>query len=304
MDEWLYPVAGGIGLLLWRGTGHGLREARRGRRARVTPGAEGEERETVAAWKGLRIAAILFLAGAFFDGWPMGYFTLVRLSVFVASLHAATVAHRVHRPSWVVVLVVLAIIFNPIIPLFLDRDMWLVFDVVAAAVLGLSLVAVSGHSPGSTRAAVAVPLPRSGRGRQRREAAPAEVEGADDPTPGARQAALKRRLLEKYGKQGGASAEQRRPEALDATLDELIERHRVPDDVIRRKVAGYIVALRASGLASDWNADIDEDCRREGLLTSEEIERGRRDFEHAVQNRLKVALIREGWISTTMPRIP
>ena len=52
-----------------------------------------------------------------------------------------------------------------------------------------------------------------------------------------------------------------------------------------------------SGLDSHWNDELDGEWSRRGVLTSEEILRAQHDLTQAVKNRVKVALIMEGWIS-------
>jgi hypothetical protein len=67
---------------------------------------------------------------------PYGYYTMLRLVVTIASLTSAVWFYRRAGRSWLIVaLVTVALLFNPIVPVFLDRGIWLVVDVVVAAFL-------------------------------------------------------------------------------------------------------------------------------------------------------------------------
>jgi hypothetical protein len=52
------------------------------------------------------------------------------------------------------------------------------------------------------------------------------------------------------------------------------------------------------------NDDIDEDCRSRGFLTDTEILEAQKDLEQAIWNRVKVALIMEGWVPGDASRPP
>lgn len=66
---------------------------------------------------------------------PYGYYTLLRI---VVSIAAGLVAFSVYSKSqsvsvWVAVFGLLALLFNPIIPVHLDRELWFIIDLGAAA---------------------------------------------------------------------------------------------------------------------------------------------------------------------------
>ena len=69
--------------------------------------------------------------------WPYSYYTLLR---FVVCGAAAYLAYRdfedTQRASaWVFVLGALAVLFNPLIPVYLSREMWAPIDVGASILL-------------------------------------------------------------------------------------------------------------------------------------------------------------------------
>ena len=63
---------------------------------------------------------------------PYGYYTLLRIVVCGAAVWTVLVAYPAKK-LWIVWLfAAIAIVFNPIIPIHLDRNIWAVIDVVTA----------------------------------------------------------------------------------------------------------------------------------------------------------------------------
>jgi hypothetical protein len=65
---------------------------------------------------------------------PYGFYTLLRLVVTIA---AAVIAwHAVsksEKPIWAVLMGLIALLFNPIVPVYLTREIWFFIDLVVAA---------------------------------------------------------------------------------------------------------------------------------------------------------------------------
>lgn len=76
-------------------------------------------------------AAILLVVGCF--SLPIGYYTFLRIAVCVISILAIVVNHK-NGFDWVNILLgIIAIIFNPIIPIYLhNKDIWIVIDAISA----------------------------------------------------------------------------------------------------------------------------------------------------------------------------
>jgi len=81
--------------------------------------------------------AALFLFVALIDGWPYGFFTLLRFVVFAATAYVAWMAYEQQKEKWIWIFGFLAVLFNPFFPIYLNRDLWSVIDLV----VGLFLVA-------------------------------------------------------------------------------------------------------------------------------------------------------------------
>ena len=78
------------------------------------------------------VAATVFLLAALIN-WPYGYYTLLRWVVCVSSVVIAYHAHA-SGSSWAVWLFgFLAILFNPIAPIHLSREVWTLIDLASAA---------------------------------------------------------------------------------------------------------------------------------------------------------------------------
>lgn len=66
---------------------------------------------------------------------PYGYFQFLRLVVFAAFSFAAFVAINKNSNFRSVIFGSIAFLFNPIYPISFDREIWMVIDLVAAAIL-------------------------------------------------------------------------------------------------------------------------------------------------------------------------
>ena len=76
--------------------------------------------------------------------WPYGFCTVLPLVVYCCSIYLALKANRAGSAAWTWVLGGMALAFNPILPLRLDRSDWRVVDLIAAAIF---LVFVAKYKP-------------------------------------------------------------------------------------------------------------------------------------------------------------
>jgi hypothetical protein len=70
---------------------------------------------------------------------PIGFYTLLRLVVCAAAAYLAVEDYRARGSVgfWLVVLAGVALLFNPLTPIFLSRDQWAPIDVLGAVVFVL-----------------------------------------------------------------------------------------------------------------------------------------------------------------------
>ena len=68
---------------------------------------------------------------------PIGYYTFLRLVVTAAAAYIAYQTYQKDKQSgWLWIFGLVALLFNPLIPIYLDKEIWMVID-LAAAVLFL-----------------------------------------------------------------------------------------------------------------------------------------------------------------------
>jgi hypothetical protein len=93
-------------------------------------------------WEASRIAAILMLALAAFE-MPSAFYSALRMVVAVAaSIEIYQVRNREMSKTaqtwWTVAFAAIAVVFNPILPLEMERETWVVFNSGALAVFGIA----------------------------------------------------------------------------------------------------------------------------------------------------------------------
>lgn len=73
-------------------------------------------------------AAALLLALA---PWPYAYYQLLRVAIFAAGIFGAVTLWHKEQPV-AVALLICGLVFNPLIPMHLTREIWSVLNIVAA----------------------------------------------------------------------------------------------------------------------------------------------------------------------------
>lgn len=88
----------------------------------------------------LTLVATGFLFYALSDGLPIGYFTLLRFVVCAVSIYLAYKTYEENKESlWIWAFGFVAILFNPIIPIVLKRDVWESIDLATGIFFILSI---------------------------------------------------------------------------------------------------------------------------------------------------------------------
>jgi len=82
-------------------------------------------------------AAFLFLA--LIDGWPYGFFTLLRFAIFTGAAYIAWMAYEQQKEKWVWIFGFLAVLFNPFIVIHLNREIWSVIDFIVGVFMIVSV---------------------------------------------------------------------------------------------------------------------------------------------------------------------
>ncbi|WP_414017891.1 DUF6804 family protein [Chitinophaga sancti] len=74
-------------------------------------------------------AALLFIATIKL---PIGFYTALRILVFICSILLIRSSYQDSLTNWVILFLVIAVLFNPILPVYLyKKSIWIPIDVIA-----------------------------------------------------------------------------------------------------------------------------------------------------------------------------
>ena len=88
---------------------------------------------TMLEWWSLGVAGALLLGLA---SWPYGFYTLLRLAVTVVACCWAYKFFNANKKGMAIIAVAVAVLFQPVIKIVMDRATWSVIDLV----LGIALI--------------------------------------------------------------------------------------------------------------------------------------------------------------------
>lgn len=84
--------------------------------------------------------AILMLLLAIPSGlWPYGYYVLLRWVITGIALFVLWVAYELGERRWLWLMIGIAILFNPIVPIHLDKETWVIIDFIVAILFLVSI---------------------------------------------------------------------------------------------------------------------------------------------------------------------
>jgi len=87
--------------------------------------------------------AILMLLFAIPSGiWPYGYYIFLRWVVMVTAILTLWTAYNLKKNVWIWLMVGIAILFNPIAPVHLDKETWVIIDFIVAIIFLVSVFRV------------------------------------------------------------------------------------------------------------------------------------------------------------------
>ena len=90
----------------------------------------------------LLAAALLLLATLEL---PYGYFTFLRIAVCGVSMYVAYCGHRWGKPWAMWLFGLVAVLFNPVIPVHLSQEVWFPIDLGVAGLFVLGAVVLKPH---------------------------------------------------------------------------------------------------------------------------------------------------------------
>lgn len=88
-----------------------------------------------------RLVAIALLVWAL-DRHTYGYYQILRWVVCGSAAYTAFVATELKKVFWTWSLGITAVLFNPIVPINLDRETWAVIDIAVSVLFGTSIFLV------------------------------------------------------------------------------------------------------------------------------------------------------------------
>jgi hypothetical protein len=125
----------------------------------------------------VRILASVLLFWAALSHHPSSYYTLLRWVVFGAGAYSVYVAVAFNQISWAWCFGLIALFFNPLIPVWLNRATWVNIDVAAGVILILSIFTLrrtkkaiasqTGTASESSQRYASVSLPTKGKSKKR-----------------------------------------------------------------------------------------------------------------------------------------
>lgn len=82
--------------------------------------------------KNICIGSGLLLLLAVPSFWPYGYFTFLRWVICIVSFYVAYGFYKSKLSGWALVFSILALTFNPIVPVYLGKTSWIPIDLIGA----------------------------------------------------------------------------------------------------------------------------------------------------------------------------
>ena len=85
-----------------------------------------------------RLLVILLMLGAFADN-PYSYYQFLRWATAIFSFYLAYRAYENKRNGWTWTFSIIGILFNPIVPFYMERETWQFFNLAVAVIYLVSL---------------------------------------------------------------------------------------------------------------------------------------------------------------------
>lgn len=71
--------------------------------------------------------------------WPYDYYTILRFVVCVVATYGTFLSIKIKKEGWAWCFGIIAVLFNPIVPIHLSRVIWATIDIGVAIILLVSL---------------------------------------------------------------------------------------------------------------------------------------------------------------------
>lgn len=94
------------------------------------------------------VISIIFLLLAIPTFWPYGYYILLRWVVALSAVFLVWIAYCLKKIFWLFLMGIVAILFNPIIPVHLDKGTWVIIDFIVAILFLVSIFKIKIYKKG------------------------------------------------------------------------------------------------------------------------------------------------------------
>jgi hypothetical protein len=82
-------------------------------------------------------SGILLLLGIL-TGWPYSFYTLLRWIIFISAVLVSSGFFKSKLPAWGLIFGGVAFLFNPFIPVYLNKQTWVIFDFIGSILFFLA----------------------------------------------------------------------------------------------------------------------------------------------------------------------
>lgn len=86
----------------------------------------------------LQIIAIAMLLGALASN-PYSYYQILRWFISFVAGYSAYVSYKQNDNVWLWIMIVIAVLFNPIAPIYLTRDIWFWINIIVSGIMFTSI---------------------------------------------------------------------------------------------------------------------------------------------------------------------
>ena len=85
------------------------------------------------------IVVMILLFIAIFPIEEYGYYILLRWIVCLTAIYIAYFSYEAEKIYWSWTMGIIALIFNPLIPFHLGKDVWIIVDFISAVIFGINI---------------------------------------------------------------------------------------------------------------------------------------------------------------------
>jgi len=71
---------------------------------------------------------------------PYGYYIFLRISITFIAAYLTYNLYKEDKTVWAIIFLLIGILFNPIFPIYLDKETWVILDIGTAVIFFISLI--------------------------------------------------------------------------------------------------------------------------------------------------------------------